>query len=85
MDNDERMEHVTEVQAKYADRLMALPYVVGVGVGLMKEDGAYTQEIGLVVMVEQMPPEDLPEDERIPAELEGVKVDVQLTGSIQAQ
>lgn len=85
MSDQETMARLTAVQAKYADELMAKPHVVGIGIGLMKEDGVYTQQVGLVVMVDQMPPEDLPEDEQIPSELEGFPVDVQVTGSFTAQ
>lgn len=85
MDSNEKMEKASAVQAQYAEELMAKPHVVGIGIGLMKRDGVYTQDVGLVVMVDQMPPEDQAEADRIPTELDGIPVDIQVTGNFTAQ
>lgn len=76
---------ITDVQARHAHNLMEKPNVVGVGVGLAQVGGAYTQEMSLIVMVEKkLPPEELAPDALIPSEIEGVRVDVQEVGFIQA-
>ena len=80
------MQRITAVQAKYANELMEKANVVGVAVGLAKREGAYTDELALIVMVEKKVPNDqLTDDDRIPVELEGVRVDVQETGRFVAQ
>ncbi len=74
------------VQAKYADQLMKLPHVVGVGLGLAQKDGQPTGEVALVVMVDEKVPEILlSQEELIPSEIEGVRVDVQMMGTFAAQ
>lgn len=79
-------EKLTEIQAKYAHMLMAKPNVVGVAIGYIQEGGILTDEKGIVVMVSQKLPESqIPPKDRIPDELDGVRVDVQEFGSFAAQ
>jgi hypothetical protein len=79
--NPNELDKISAVQAKYADELMQKANVVGVGVGLRQENGAYTQTPALVVMVRQkVPLAALSEEDRIPKELDGVLVDVVETG-----
>jgi hypothetical protein len=79
-------EKLSQVQAKYIDMLMAKPNVIGVAIGHIKEDGITLDEKGIVVMVtEKVPEERLPPKDRIPDELEGVRVDVQAFGGFSAQ
>jgi hypothetical protein len=76
---------ITEIQIKYAQQLMEKANVVGVGIGLAKVEGNYTSEMALVVMVEKkVALEELAEEDRIPTEIEGVRVDVQETGAFTA-
>ena len=78
-------ERLSEVQAQYVDELMAQANVVGVGIGLAKDNDEFTDELAIVVMVEKkLPIEELAEEDIIPSELEGFRVDVQETGPIQA-
>ncbi len=78
-------EHITHVQAKYTDMLMSKPNVIGVAVGYVQEGGITTDEKGLVVLVsEKMPESQLPPKDRIPRDLEGVRVDVQAFGGFSA-
>ena len=75
-------EEISRIQAKYAEELMNKAHVVGVGIG--RKPG--TDELCLVVMVDKhIPPEDLPIKDRIPAEIEGVLVDIRETGMFTAQ
>lgn len=83
--NPRMMERITEIQARHSDDLLRKPHVVGVGIGMRCRRGKFTDEMCLVVMVdEKLKPEDLNDDERIPGEIEGVPVDVQETGVFNA-
>ncbi|MGB7342310.1 MAG: hypothetical protein WBC91_25655 [Phototrophicaceae bacterium] len=78
-------ERISAIQAKFAQDLMEKLHVVGVAIGLAMKDNEYTDELALVVMVdEKVPLEDLEEEDQIPSEIEGIRVDVQETGPIQA-
>jgi hypothetical protein len=86
MTDDKQLQKITEIQARYADELMSKANVVGVAVGLKKTAGEYTTETVLVVMVsEKFPASQLAPEDMIPAEIEGVPVDVQETGVFSAQ
>jgi len=78
---DEKTAKAMLVQKKYTEMLLKIPHVVGVGVGLQKKNGAYTGDVGLVVMVDtKMPTAELAPEDQIPPELDGVHVDVQEAG-----
>jgi hypothetical protein len=80
-DLSEQIRHVTSVQAKYTDQLMRIPHVTGIAVGFARKAGEMTPELSLIVMVdEKVSDDDLEPAERIPKELDGVRVDVQETG-----
>ena len=84
MKND--LKKVRRVRKENAARLMAMANVVGVGVGYRRQAGVQTDELALVVMVSRKVPHTLllPED-LLPTEIDGVPVDVQEVGAIQAQ
>lgn len=83
--SEDMQARITEVQVKYAHELMEKANVVGVGIGMAKVSDEYTSEMALVVMVEKkVSMEDLSEADRIPKEIEGVRVDVQQTGAFFA-
>lgn len=78
-------ERITQVQAQHAQALMQKAHVVGVGLGLAMVDGQYSEEMALVVLVDcKVPLEQLAPVDRIPCEIDGVRVDVQETGTIAA-
>ena len=80
------MEKARAVKEAYGDELMSKANVVGVGVGLLERDDVRTQTVAVVVMVKQkVPRAQLPAGDIIPAEIEGVPVDVQEVGEISAQ
>ena len=82
MNDDERIKQVAAVQAKYNDKLMSCPNVVGTAIGLRQRRGKSTGEFCLVVMVaKKLPAENLPADSILPRELDGVAVDVLETGA----
>ncbi len=46
-------EKARVVKEKFETELLKLENVVGVGIGLRKKDGIYTDEVALVVMVKK--------------------------------
>jgi hypothetical protein len=83
--SEEMQQKISNIQAKYANELMAKAHVVGLGVGMAKVGGEYTNEMALVVLVDKkVPMEELAPEDRIPAEIEGVRVDVNEVGVIEA-
>jgi len=78
-------EKARVVKEKFETELLKLENVVGVGIGLRKKDGIYTDEVALVVMVKKKVLEiELAQADLIPRELEGVEVDVQEIGEVRA-
>jgi hypothetical protein len=66
-----------EIKERAATRLLALPGVHAVGVGAKQVDGKRTEDVAIAVFVEHKRPlNEVPADERIPDEIEGVKTDV---------
>lgn len=85
MAQNEAIEQAKEVKAKYQEQLLALPNVVGVGVGLKEVRGDFTDQIAVIVNVsKKIPSVDLPPDAVVPPELEGVATDVQQIGEMKA-
>ncbi len=83
---EKQIARARAVKAKYEAELMAHPGVVGVGIGLRQRGGELTNEVCIVVMVRRKIPRALLEEsERLPHVLEGVPVDVQEVGEIEAQ
>jgi hypothetical protein len=90
MSNDSEREtavaRTRAVKDTYQDTLLTLPNVVGVGIGMQQKGGRPTGEVALVVMVSRkVDAASLAEKDVIPAEIEGVPVDVQEVGTIRAQ
>lgn len=88
MDTDAHisMDVIRAVKQAHEDQLMGMANVVGVGIGFRTCQGLRTNEPALVVMVSRkIPPELLNPEERIPAEIDGVPVDVQEVGQIHIQ
>ena len=80
MDRD-MQQKISDVQATHADELMNLPHVVGLGIGYKQVKGEMTDQMALVVMVdEKVPLAQLQVNERVPKQLDGVPLDVQQTG-----
>lgn len=82
----EEIEKIRRVRRKHTARLMKKANVVGVGVGYRRQAGQQTDELTLVVMVSRKVPVNiLSARDVIPAEIDGVPVDVQELGEIRAQ
>jgi len=75
---------VAAKQAHEAE-LLRKANVVGIGIGLRSARGVQTGEVALIVLVRRkIPPSQLAAEDRIPAQLEGVPVDVQEVGDVTA-
>lgn len=71
------LEDIIEVKRAAEARLLAIPGVHGVAVGLREVDGRLTEEIVISVSVLQKKPlGELPPEEVIPSEIDGVPTDV---------
>ena len=85
MASPEAIARVQSVKAKHERELMRKRNVVGVGVGFRERAGQRTDEVCIVVSVrEKLPLDQLASQDVIPAELDGVQVDVQATGTFRA-
>jgi hypothetical protein len=79
-----RDARLLEVRARHEAELMRHPNVVGVGDGIRMRDGKPTGQAAIIVYVERkVPRKDLAERDLLPAEIEGVPVDVVETGRIE--
>jgi hypothetical protein len=82
---DEQMDRLRAVKARHESDLMRKANVVGVGIGFRKYGGEVTDELSIVVSVTHKAPGwALNPEDRIPSELDGVPVDVQAVGKLQA-
>jgi hypothetical protein len=74
---------LSETLARYQDMLMAYPNVVAVSDGVCVQDDAEAPKACINVYVaHKIAPEELDEDARLPAELDGVPVQVIEAGEI---
>lgn len=79
------LEKIRQVRRAYEGELMSKANVVGVGIGFQQRRGVRTNTPALVVMVsKKVPLSQLAAEDVIPAEIEGVPVDVQEVGEIRA-
>jgi hypothetical protein len=75
-----------DVKKAHSASLMAKANVVGVSVGYREQGGRRTDEVALIVMVDRkLSPDALSPKDRIPTEIDGVPIDVQYVGRIEAQ
>lgn len=77
--DDEIRARITQVQARYADQLMAMAHVVGLGVGVLQK-GPQAGKPGLVVLVSQ-----IADNDDIPDELDGIPLEIREAGEFTAQ
>jgi hypothetical protein len=71
---------IEDVMARHEARLLALPNVVGVGIG--ERDG---RPVIKVFLKDSVPESALAPSERVPQSLEGFEVDVQVIGDVEAE
>ena len=82
----EVMSDIVEVKAKHRGMLLALPNVVGVGVGKRITGRQPSSEMAIIVFVSRKVPDaELKESERIPRQLDGIPLDVQVQAALEAR
>ena len=85
MADTQAFEHVRQVKREHEAELMSIANVVAVGVGMRSVGGQPTNEIVIVVSVNQKYPSDeLDAAAMIPVEIDGVAIDVQQVGDLRA-
>jgi hypothetical protein len=83
--SEKTIQQAVAIKARHEARLMQKANVVGVGVGFREQGGKLTDQVALVVNVtHKLPRDQLAPEDLIPAEIEGVPVDVRETGEIRA-
>lgn len=76
---------ITRIQEEYSEELMNKAHVIGVAMGLRQRNEVKTNELCLVVLVDQKVSVDqLDPLDRIPAQIDGVPVDVREMGAFNA-
>ncbi|XWX03663.1 hypothetical protein VZO05_14240 [Aggregatilineales bacterium SYSU G02658] len=79
------IDRITRAQDKHTEALLRLPNVIGTALGVKMVNDEPTGDLALVVLVRhKVPLESLKPNERIPATLDGVPVDVQEVGDVLA-
>ena len=79
------MAEVKAIKEKYQTELLQKANVVGVAIGYREKAGQITDQIALTVMVKKkVPLSQLDARDVIPAEIEGVRIDVKEVGEIRA-
>ena len=85
-DQQKAIERIQAVKAAHEAELLAKANVVGVGIGFRQKGQTRTDDVVLVVMVEEkVPRSQLAPDDIIPSQIDGVPVDVQESGRIVPQ
>jgi hypothetical protein len=77
-------EQIIEIKEATEKQLLKIPGVTGVAIGQKEKNGVRTGEISILVLVEKKKQEtEIPENQLIPAVINGVKTDVIETGVIR--
>lgn len=71
---------ITEAKTRHETELLALPNVIGVGIG--ERDG---KTVIKVFVTGKVPETELAPGERVPPSIEGYEVDVEEIGAVEAQ
>lgn len=74
------------IDKKIEQELLALPNVVGVGIGLKEVGGVQTQDKAIIVLVKKkLPLDQLPQEQQVQPSINGLKTDIIEVGEFQAQ
>ena len=77
---------VEAAKRKFADRLLSLPHVRGLGVGKKTKAGVETDQFSVKVYVDRkVDLSALAEADRVPPDLEGIPTDVEEIGVLRAR
>lgn len=83
--SDAAIQRIMAVKVRHEAQLLQKANVVGVGIGYRERGGQLTDEVVLVVNVtRKLPKAQLAPEDFIPSEIEGVPVDVRITGQMRA-
>ncbi len=83
--SEEQMRRLRRVKMAHEKDLMKKANVIGVGIGFREQAGERTGEPAIVVSVSRkVPRPTLSREDRIPQQLEGIPVDVQVVGEPKA-
>jgi hypothetical protein len=83
--DEEAFERVRSVKQAHEGELLGMPNVVGVGVGFRWIGGRPTDQPAIIVSVRRkVRADELTPEDMVPSELDGVPVDVQESGDIEA-
>ena len=86
MDIEAQLSQAKTVKQKYESRILQKRNVVGIGIGFRQKGGHYTDEVAIIIQVQQkIPSPHLTPNDLLPLLLDGVPVDVVETGVIHAQ
>ncbi len=79
------LRKIERLKERYENRLLRLPNVVGVGIGVKVVNGIPARRMCLKVYVQKkIPKTQLRKKEVIPGALEGVKTDVEEIGRVES-
>lgn len=79
------LDWIRQIKEKHEAWLLAKKNVIGVGIGFREKEGQMTEQMALVVSVsKKLTSGEVSVIDLIPAELEGVPVDVKEVGEIRA-
>lgn len=85
MNESSELDRIREVKARYESALLRKKNVVGIGIGYRHREGKPTNEMVLTVMVRRKERwSALRPADRVPSELDGVRIDVQEVGTLRA-
>lgn len=74
------------IDKKIEKKLLALPNIVGVGIGLKEVGGVQTQDKAIIVLVKKkLPLDQLPKEQQIQPSINGLITDIIEVGEFQAQ
>lgn len=86
MDRSAEISQLQAAKSKYERELLRKKNVVGVGVGFRQVNGQLTDQLALTVLVrKKLPLAQLRKRDVVPAQLDGLVVDVQEVGTFQAR
>ena len=79
------LEHIRAVKRAHQEILLQKANVIGLAIGYRTRADLLTDELALIVLVDRKyRPEQLSPEDLLPAEIDGVPLDVQQVGDIKA-
>ena len=77
VDNADMFTQLVDLQRRHVDSLLEHPDVTGVDINYKTVGGEHTDQLSLVIWVEEkLPEEELPEERKLPKHIEGFQTDI---------